>query len=69
MEFPEINAKNAVYTVSGLGATNWFAQSQFDFNVVTELLGSSPELGYLVIGAAGVVSLTELFEVTDLLEE
>jgi len=68
MELPEINTKNAVYTLSGLGAANWAAQSQFNFNVVTELLGSSPELGYLVIGGAGILSLAELFEVTDVLE-
>ncbi|WP_256545926.1 hypothetical protein [Halobellus inordinatus] len=69
MEIPEINAKNTVYTVSGLGASNWFLQSQFDLNLVTELLGSSPEVGYLAVGAAGILSLSELFELTDVLED
>lgn len=69
MDIPDFNAKNAVYTVSGVGATNWLADSQFDFNLVTELLGSSPEIGYIAIGAAGVLSLTELFDVTDVLED
>jgi uncharacterized membrane protein YuzA (DUF378 family) len=64
-----LNAANVTYGVSALGATTWGTQEVLDFNLVTELLGSSPGIAYMVIGAAGVVSLTEMFDVTDFFDK
>ena len=65
----DLNAANITYGVSALGAANWGAQEVLDFNLVTEVMGSSPGIAYMVIGAAGVVSLTELLGVTDFFDQ
>lgn len=65
----DLNGETVVGAVAGLGATNWALAEQFNFNLITELLGGSAELGFLAVGAAGVVTLTELFGVTDFLDD
>lgn len=62
----EINAETVVSAVAGIGAVNWGLQEFASFNIVTELLGSSPELGYGAFAVAGVVVLTERFELTEM---
>lgn len=68
MNVDEIDLKTVVYGVSHVGAVTWGTQQFANFNVVTEFLSSSPELAYGAIGAAGVVSLVQMFTETDLLE-
>lgn len=64
----DITAENGVVVASGIGAANWGAQEFLDFNLVTEILGSNPEIGYGILALAGVVSVTEKLDVTDLLD-
>jgi uncharacterized membrane protein YuzA (DUF378 family) len=66
MTVDEIDLKTVVYGVSHVGAVTWGTQQFANFNVVTEFL-SSPELAYGAIGAAGVVSLAQMFTDTDIL--
>ena len=67
MEIPEANAENAVWILAELGALNWGLQEAFNYNLVTELLGSgSAGLAYMAIGVAGAVALGEKFELVDI---
>ena len=70
MEIPDIDLHTVVNTVAGLGAANWGLQEVAGTNLVTDTLGmGDPAVAYLAIGAAGVVMLTETFEVTDVYDE
>lgn len=61
----DLNAETIVGAVAGVGAANYAAAEFLSFDVMTEFLSGSPEIGALAFGAAGVVSLTEMFEVTE----
>lgn len=61
-ESDESAVKVTVWLLAGLGALNWGLMEVADLNLVTELLGSgSAGLVYIVIGAAGALSLAGNF--------
>jgi len=69
MSEPELNGQSVVWGIAHLGAVNWGLQETADINIVTELLGTSNAgIAYIIIGLAGIVALTEWFEITDFFE-
>lgn len=64
----DLNAEKAVAAVAGVGAANYASAEFLQFDLMAEFLSGSPELGALAFGAAGVVSLTEMFDVTELFD-
>lgn len=71
MNIPDLSLENAAVAVSSLGAVNWgLSTTTFDYNVVTEVLGSgNAEAAYLAIGVAGAAVLAEQFDVADIFED
>lgn len=63
----DLDLPTVATVLSGVGASTWLTQQFADFNIITELLGNSPELGYAVVGAAGVVTITDKLGVTEVL--
>lgn len=61
----DLNAETIVAAVAGVGAANYATAEFLSFDLMAEFLSSSPEIGALAFGAAGVVSLTEMFDVTE----
>jgi uncharacterized membrane protein YuzA (DUF378 family) len=59
---------NIAFFFTALGAINWGIREFIQFNAVTEF-GLPPELVYALITVAGVVTLTDRFEITDFFEE
>lgn len=69
VDTPELDAQLAVLILAHIGAVNWGLQETADINLATELLGTgNAGIAYVAIGLAGLVALTELFEVTDFFE-
>lgn len=64
----DVDLPTVATLLSGVGATTWATMEFADFNIVTELLGSSPELGYAAIGAAGLVTVTDRLGFTEVLD-
>ena len=65
----DLDAKAVTTAVAGIGSANWGLQEFADLNIVTELLGSDPTIGYAALGLGGVVVLTEQFEVTEFFDK
>ncbi|WP_348606943.1 DUF378 domain-containing protein [Halobaculum rarum] len=58
----ESAVKVTAWLLSGFGAINWGLMEAADLNIVTELLGGGAAgLVYIVIGAAGALSLAPHF--------
>lgn len=64
----EATPESILALVSGVGGANYAAAEFFNWDLMTEVLSSSPELGAAVFGAAGVVMVTERLEVTELFD-
>lgn len=64
----EYNTENIVIGAAGIGSANIAASQFLDFSVMTDVFGSSPELGAAAFGVAGVLAVTETFEFTELLD-
>jgi uncharacterized membrane protein YuzA (DUF378 family) len=58
-----------LYSLVAVGALNWGLMAAFDVNLVMDYASGQSDLIYAVIGAAGAVNLTELFGITDFLED
>jgi uncharacterized membrane protein YuzA (DUF378 family) len=60
-----------VWLLTEIAAVNWLLVELADFDLVTELLGSGTQLAsiaYIVLGAAGALSLAGSLGVVDLAE-
>lgn len=69
MQIPDINPASATWIIAEIGALNWGLQEAFNFNIVTELLGSgSAGLVYVLIGLAGAIALADDFDIVDLMD-
>ncbi|SEK86742.1 MULTISPECIES: hypothetical protein [Haloferax] len=53
---------------AGVGAANWGAQELLSTNFLADLLGTNVGLGYIAVGAAGVVVITERLGVTEVFD-
>lgn len=56
--------KKVALTITIIGALNWMLIGIFDINIVTELIKNEmiDKLIYIIIGIAGLVSITYLLE-------
>jgi|GEM_PF-6374543 len=65
-DIPELDAQSVTWLIAHIGAVNWGLQETADINLAVELLGTgNVGIAYMVIGIAGVLSLTEWFDITD----
>ena len=64
----DYNTENIVVAVAGVGSANIAGSEFLDVSLMTDVFGSSPELGATAFGAAGVLAVTETFEFTELLD-
>jgi len=64
----DYNAQHIVTAAAGVGSANIAAAEFLDFSVMADVFGSSPELGAAAFGVAGVLTVTETFEFTELLD-
>ena len=55
-----------VLTIGLVGGLNWLLVDAAQFNLVTEVAGTNSGIIYTAIGAAGAVSLGDLYGVLDL---
>ncbi|AFD04024.1 VP3 [Halogeometricum pleomorphic virus 1] len=64
----DLNAETVTMGLASIGAANYATAEFLQFDVMSEFLSGSPELGAIAFGAAGVVSLTEMFDVTEIFD-
>jgi uncharacterized membrane protein YuzA (DUF378 family) len=64
----DLNLQMIVWIIAEIGALNWGLQEVADINLVTELLGGSAGVVYIIIGLAGAAALAEKAGVVDLEE-
>ena len=64
----DLNAETVTMGLASIGAANYATSEFLQFDVMSEFLSGSPELGAIAFGAAGVVSLTEMFDVTEIFD-
>lgn len=66
----DIDLELGTTLVTAAGAINWGAKETLGSNVLADVIGSdNTGIAYLVIGLAGVVTVTERFELTEIFEE
>lgn len=63
-----LDAETVLTAVSGIGAANYASAEFLSFDLMSEFFANSPEIGAIVFGAAGVVMVTEKFEVTEIID-
>lgn len=68
MDTPEINKDTIVASIAAVGSANYALVEWADFDIMSEVFAGSPEIGAAAFGAAGLVSLTERFGFTELLD-
>lgn len=66
----DLDLELGTHLVAFAGAINWGAQETLGSNVIADVIGAdNTGLAYMAIGAAGLVSVTETFELTEFFEE
>jgi uncharacterized membrane protein YuzA (DUF378 family) len=66
----DFDAELGTRLVAYAGAINWGAMETLDTNLVADVIGAdNTGIAYLAVGAAGVVSVLETFEITEFFED
>jgi len=68
MDLPELNARELTTSVTAVGAINWGLQEAAQINLLADYLPEFAGLGYLVIGAAGTIVLSEQLELVEVFD-
>ena len=64
----DLNAEMAATIGAAVGSINYGATELLGTNYMADLLGSNVGLGYIAVGAAGVVVITEHLGVTEVFD-
>lgn len=65
MELPDFDLKELVWATTSVGAINWGLQEAAQINLIADYVPELAGPAYLVIGAAGAVSLANQFGLVD----
>jgi uncharacterized membrane protein YuzA (DUF378 family) len=68
MELPDLNARELTTSATAVGAINWGLQEAFSVNLLADYVPEFAGLGYLVLGAAGAIVLSEQLELVEVFD-